>query len=101
MDADTKGLLEGGIHDEIHFAVGGAIGDVGGAMSDVPTAAFDPIFWVHHSNIDRLWAEWSCSGGKTWGVLPPQAWLDEAPWSFYDFDKSITKHAGSISITTR
>ena len=20
--------------------------------------AFDPIFWGHHSNVDRLWAEW-------------------------------------------
>ena len=21
-------------------------------------AAFDPVFWVHHANIDRNWAEW-------------------------------------------
>jgi hypothetical protein len=93
LDPDTKGLLEGGIHDEIHFAVGGVIGAVAGAMSNVPTAAFDPIFWVHHSNIDRLWAEWTCRTGKTWGVLPPQAWLDEVPWSFYDFNKSIKSEA--------
>jgi hypothetical protein len=27
-------------------------------MADVPSAAFDPIFWLHHANIDRMWAQW-------------------------------------------
>ena len=29
-----------------------------GFMSDLETAARDPIFWLHHSNIDRLWQMW-------------------------------------------
>jgi len=29
-----------------------------GDMQDPGTTAFDPIFWGHHSNCDRLWAEW-------------------------------------------
>lgn len=29
-----------------------------GDMVDPGTTAFDPIFWGHHSNCDRLWAEW-------------------------------------------
>lgn len=29
-----------------------------GSMGSIPTAAFDPIFWAHHCNIDRLWAIW-------------------------------------------
>ena len=24
-----------------------------------PTPARDPLFWVHHSNIDRMWASWN------------------------------------------
>ncbi len=28
-------------------------------MGRVPWAAKDPIFWLHHSNIDRLWASWA------------------------------------------
>ena len=62
------------------------IGDVAGAMADVPTAAFDPIFWVHHSNIDRLWVEWACSKDKDWGALPSRDWFEARPWFFHDFD---------------
>jgi hypothetical protein len=29
-----------------------------GFMTDLLTAARDPIFWLHHSNIDRLWQMW-------------------------------------------
>ena len=31
---------------------------VGGHMSDIPFAAYDPIFWAHHCMIDRLWRMW-------------------------------------------
>jgi tyrosinase len=31
---------------------------VGGHMSNIPFAAFDPIFWAHHCMIDRLWRIW-------------------------------------------
>ncbi|KAF3172813.1 hypothetical protein TWF225_004464 [Orbilia oligospora] len=40
-----------GVHDSIHGAVGG-----GGHMSYVAYSAFDPIFWLHHCNVDRLMA---------------------------------------------
>ena len=29
-----------------------------GDMVNAGVTAFDPIFWAHHSNVDRLWAEW-------------------------------------------
>lgn len=31
---------------------------VGGDMASVPTAAYDPVFWMHHANVDRIWAMW-------------------------------------------
>ena len=31
---------------------------VGGTMSAIPTAAYDPVFWAHHGMIDRLWYLW-------------------------------------------
>ena len=38
---------------------GGPHMDIDGKMFDFKTAALDPIFWVHHCNIDRLWATYS------------------------------------------
>jgi hypothetical protein len=46
-----KGDLEKQPHDIIH-------GWVGGLMNNPDTAALDPIFWLHHANIDRLWEAW-------------------------------------------
>jgi tyrosinase len=33
-------------------------------MSFIPTAAGDPIFFLHHCNIDRIWASWNAGGNK-------------------------------------
>ncbi|KAI0599277.1 hypothetical protein F4775DRAFT_552168 [Biscogniauxia sp. FL1348] len=31
---------------------------IGGAMQDFFTSPQDPIFWLHHTNLDRLWSIW-------------------------------------------
>jgi Common central domain of tyrosinase. len=36
---------------------------VGGDMSAVQTAAYDPIFYFHHCNVDRIWAIWQTIHG--------------------------------------
>jgi len=41
------------IHDRIHGYVGGP-----GHMGVVPFSAFDPVFWLHHCMIDRIFALW-------------------------------------------
>jgi tyrosinase len=38
-------------------------------MGSVGTAAWDPIFWSHHSNIDRLWYLWQLRHGES--NIPP------------------------------
>lgn len=83
-----QSLIETRPHGDIHMIVGGYITgtNANGAMSDIPTAAFDPVFWAHHANIDRLWTMWAAMPGKSWGPMPPDSWLDEAPFVFVDFD---------------
>src|SRR5215210_5054408 len=46
--------LEGIVHNAVHVWVGGSMGSV-------PTATADPLFWMHHANIDRLWWVWQSS----------------------------------------
>jgi len=46
--------LESGPHNNIHNAVGGGPG----LMSEL-LAPVDPIFWLHHANVDRLWELWT------------------------------------------
>jgi predicted Zn-dependent protease len=41
-------------HNSCHTAIGGS----GGSMSSISTAAHDPIFWLHHCNIDRYFYNW-------------------------------------------
>src|SRR5207253_576150 len=48
------GGMESKAHDLIHDAVGGDTGNMG----NPDTAALDPIFWLHHANVDRLWNRW-------------------------------------------
>ena len=56
----THGDLETQPHDWVHGLVGGQDPNSGlpGLMSDPDTAGLDPIFYLHHANIDRLWAVW-------------------------------------------
>jgi tyrosinase len=39
------------VHDAIHNAAGG---ESGGHMYYLDMSAFDPLFWLHHCNVDRL-----------------------------------------------
>ncbi len=58
---DFSGQLQN-IHDAVH-------GWVGGQMGVIATAAFDPIFWAHHTMIDRLWYQWQLRHGVN--NIPP------------------------------
>ena len=47
----------------------------GGLMADFNTAGLDPVFWLHHNNLDRLWDVWIKKWGP--GALPQDdTWLD-------------------------
>ena len=73
--ASAYGDLEMQPHNIVHS-------DLGGLMGDPNTAAQDPIFWLHHGNIDRLWNRWIQQGG---GRADPSdaAWLNTT-FTFWD-----------------
>jgi tyrosinase len=52
------------LHNRVHVWTGGT-------MSEIPLAAFDPVFWAHHTMIDRLWAIWQqAHPGAAAGSVP-------------------------------
>lgn len=61
-----KTALEREPHDYLH-------GVVGGDMGDPRISPQDPIFYLHHCNIDRIWSRWNRNGGKNESDL---YWLD-------------------------
>lgn len=56
--------LETNPHNFVHNDVGGVAQGNEGIMSDPNTAALDPIFYLHHCNIDRMWASWNAKGNN-------------------------------------
>jgi tyrosinase len=45
------------LHGGVHIAVGGDNPANSGQMAGSNSPA-DPIFWLHHANMDRIWAGW-------------------------------------------
>jgi tyrosinase len=75
--ANSYSHIESQLHGTVHVLVGGPEG----WMRNPDTAARDPIFWLHHANIDRLWSKWAAQAGRT---NPTQAaWLTQG-WTFFE-----------------
>ena len=65
--ADFNQTLDGQPHGAVHVDTGSGDQQVtqGGWMTSTVTASFDPVFWLHHSEIDRFWAGWNAAGNAT------------------------------------
>jgi tyrosinase len=58
----NHGGIESHPHDDVHVLVGGGWNTTPpGLMTSPITAGLDPIFYLHHANIDRLWEAWKAS----------------------------------------
>ncbi len=67
--ATFQNALESGLGlpsgNQMHNGMHGWIGGTGGHMSSPSVSPFDPFFYLHHCNIDRLWAMWQLDGHQT------------------------------------
>jgi tyrosinase len=55
---DFTNDLEKGPHNAVHNYIGGRDPRQGlGTMAEFTSPA-DPLFWLHHANIDRIWHKW-------------------------------------------
>ena len=55
----ARGSMELTPHGLVHGYVGGETG----LMAQFHTAGLDPLFWLHHCNLDRLWQVWIAKWG--------------------------------------
>ena len=78
------------IHDSVHVWVGGS-------MSAIPTAPADPLFWMHHANIDRLWHLWQNSPQGA-GKNPPLSGAD-AVMDPYPNTEADTRNIATLGYT--
>ncbi|KAK9723009.1 hypothetical protein K7432_002259 [Basidiobolus ranarum] len=51
--ADFRSQLESPIHGVVHMGIGGDM--------TVMTSPNDPLFWLHHAFVDKIWADWQAT----------------------------------------
>jgi tyrosinase len=90
-----SGRIQGGLEDVPHNQIHD---DIGGLMGDPRTAALDPIFWLHHANIDRLWEVW----WKTLHNANPTDpnWLTNLSFKFHDASGNVLTFTASQVLDT-
>ncbi len=86
------GALEGGPHGAVHVWTTDPKVDFNNPKPDMgvlASAAFDPVFFAHHANIDRIWDKWIKAPQSNHANPNNQAWLDQG-FFFYDQAKNWT-----------
>jgi len=69
LESQVAGAIEATPHNVVHKTIG-----LQGDMGSPETAARDPIFWLHHANVDRTWVKWT---DPARGRVPP---TDDDDW---------------------
>ena len=70
---------------------------IGGNMVSVPTSALDPCFWLHHTNIDRLWEQWLRICGRS---NPSDTTYLKQSFTFFDETGAAVVMTGSQILNT-
>ena len=123
--------MEDRLHNVMHDYIGGAVeaDDKGseiynpiyqkeetggfGMMAYVPSAGFDPIFFLHHANVDRMFYAWEAAYGEItpeqmqqyggdWSVFKDtyQFWDEETQqWITYETQADMLADAHSVQYT--
>nr|AUM57216.1 polyphenol oxidase A1-like protein [Mucuna pruriens]AZY91564.1 polyphenol oxidase 3 [Mucuna pruriens var. pruriens] len=83
------GSVENVPHGPVHVWTGDINQPNDENMGTFYSAARDPIFYSHHSNIDRMWSIWKSLGGKRRDFTDSD-WL-ESGFLFYDENKNLVR----------
>nr|QOC60273.1 aurone synthase [Dahlia pinnata] len=86
----SAGSVEAGSHTAVHRWVGDDKQPNDEDMGNFYSAGYDPIFYVHHANVDRMWKLWKDL--RLPGHVEPtdRDWLD-ASYVFYDENQELVR----------
>ncbi|PIN01136.1 Catechol oxidase [Handroanthus impetiginosus] len=84
-----SGSIENIPHGPVHVWTGDRTQPNFEDMGNFYSAGRDPIFFAHHSNIDRLWGVWKTLGGRRRDINDPD-YLD-ASLLFYDENAQMVR----------
>jgi tyrosinase len=92
LNLGFTGRLELVPHDFVHTSVGGW-------MQNVPSAAGDPIFFMHHCQIDRLYAAWEAKpdASYNWGTTASDP--DENTWKKTKMGAFVDENGQLVKVT--
>lgn len=76
--------VESAPHNPVHNLIGGA-------MSNITFSPADPIFYVHHANIDRLWEAWCTAGNGREMPLEDDVYWQGDPLNYGPAIRSMPK----------
>ncbi|NYJ06608.1 tyrosinase family protein [Petropleomorpha daqingensis] len=87
--ANETGQVDAQPHGSVHV-------EVNGAMGQFQSAGLDPVFWLHHCNVDRLWETYAhdlghgypFDNGVAVGTAAHTSWLNR-PFTFLRTDGSL------------
>jgi polyphenol oxidase len=96
LSAPLGGSIENAVHNGIHYWTGSRTLTLGMDMGTFTTASRDPVFYAHHSNVDRLWDVWRfhLPDGERYNYANETDFLD-AEFAFFD------EHANLVHIKVR
>ncbi|GJU03812.1 polyphenol oxidase I, chloroplastic-like protein [Tanacetum coccineum] len=85
----TAGSIESPIHNVVHNWTGNPRLPMGEDMGDFYSAGYDPIFFAHHANVDRMWTIWKDLDHKN---KEPKSddWLN-ASYVSYDENRELVR----------
>jgi tyrosinase len=86
-----SGRLEQSPHNNVHNDISGQM-----ATGESPR---DPVFWLHHANIDRLWKKWIALGNGRTNPKGDSTWMNHT-FTFFDENGAQVSMTGSQILNT-
>ncbi|GKB36204.1 putative domain, di-copper centre, polyphenol oxidase [Tanacetum coccineum] len=99
-DKPSVGSVEGNSHTAVHVWVGKPRSTSftnGEDMGNFYSAGYDPLFYVHHTNVDRMWKLWKDSGIPGHSEPTADDWLN-ASYVFYDENENLVRVCNKDSV---